>query len=326
MTIFIVDCSHHDEDRGVINWTRVRSAGIEVVIHKATEGDPSGYHFIDPKFQGAMSGAKAAGIPVIGGYHCLSHGDAASWDRQVDMFLQYLNQSLGLSGTGFTGWAMIDVEPFSELVSRGMAPTLVDVLGFQASWARKTGGRPLAVYLPQWYWEQLHSPSLTGVAGPLIASNYPISASQPFETLYAHDGGDSGRGWATYGGKAPAVWQFGSTNQIPGISGNCDCNAFKGSVEEFVTLVAPKPIVKPPAPPSKPPVWRRLLVNGASGADVRQWQQRMKDRGWKITVDDHYGPQSGSVCKQFQTEKRLRVTGNVDQATWNAAWTMPITK
>ncbi|MFD0660252.1 peptidoglycan-binding domain-containing protein [Thermocatellispora tengchongensis] len=61
------------------------------------------------------------------------------------------------------------------------------------------------------------------------------------------------------------------------------------------------------------------------GDDVRQWQARMKERGWGIAVDGAYGPRSREVCRSFQREKGLPVTGVVNKATWTAAWEMPVT-
>jgi hypothetical protein len=61
------------------------------------------------------------------------------------------------------------------------------------------------------------------------------------------------------------------------------------------------------------------------GSDVQQWQERMSLRGWSISVDGDYGPQSRNVCRQFQTEKGLDVDGIVGPNTWNAAWTCPVT-
>jgi peptidoglycan hydrolase-like protein with peptidoglycan-binding domain len=51
----------------------------------------------------------------------------------------------------------------------------------------------------------------------------------------------------------------------------------------------------------------------------------MAHRGWTIAVDGDFGPQSASVCTQFQTEKHLTVDGMVGPQTWNASWTAPIT-
>ena len=54
--------------------------------------------------------------------------------------------------------------------------------------------------------------------------------------------------------------------------------------------------------------------------DVKQWQQRMKDRGWNIDVDGFYGQQSENITRQFQQEKGLTVDGIVGPDTWAEAF------
>nr|WP_260408010.1 peptidoglycan-binding domain-containing protein [Planomonospora venezuelensis] len=61
------------------------------------------------------------------------------------------------------------------------------------------------------------------------------------------------------------------------------------------------------------------------GEDVRTWQRQMSERGWDIDVDGLYGERSREVCRGFQQEKDLAVTGAVNRATWNAAWQEPVT-
>jgi len=53
---------------------------------------------------------------------------------------------------------------------------------------------------------------------------------------------------------------------------------------------------------------------------AKQWQTRMRERGWSIQVDGFYGAQSAQICRQFQQEKRLQVDGIVGAATWTAAF------
>ncbi len=81
----------------------------------------------------------------------------------------------------------------------------------------------------------------------------------------------------------------------------------------------------PPPPPAWPGRVLRLISPMMSGTDVRQWQRRMRARGWSITVDGVYGPQSKAVALRFQREKRIAVTGVVDKSTWTAAWVADIT-
>ena len=57
----------------------------------------------------------------------------------------------------------------------------------------------------------------------------------------------------------------------------------------------------------------------------RPWQQQMKNRGWSISVDGLYGPETEEVCEQFQAEKGLSVDGLIGAQTWKTAWTSPVT-
>ncbi len=68
-------------------------------------------------------------------------------------------------------------------------------------------------------------------------------------------------------------------------------------------------------------------------ASATMWQQRMADRGWKITVDGHFGPQSAAVAKAFLADRRAQpgtprlttAAGTVDAQLWRVAWTSKVT-
>lgn len=70
---------------------------------------------------------------------------------------------------------------------------------------------------------------------------------------------------------------------------------------------------------------RHSSDTAAMRAGLRTWQQRMRTRGWAITPDGYYGPQTRSVALAFQREKRLVADGLIGPATWAAAWTAPVT-
>ncbi len=75
----------------------------------------------------------------------------------------------------------------------------------------------------------------------------------------------------------------------------------------------------------KAPKFPGLMKRKSTGAGVRALQQRLKARGWKITVDGEFGPQTDRIVRAFQKEKGLLVDGEVGPLTWNALWTAPIT-
>lgn len=114
---------------------------------------------------------------------------------------------------------------------------------------------------------------------------------------------------------------------------NTDCPG--DELYAWVHSGAPRPGGRPtptptPAPAPTHPAWPgRYLKNDPGqammhGDDVREWQQRMHDRGWNITVDGWYGPSSAHICGQFQVEKSLVPDQVVGHLTWNAAWELPV--
>jgi hypothetical protein len=89
----------------------------------------------------------------------------------------------------------------------------------------------------------------------------------------------------------------------------------------------PRPDDDAGEPAAAPPWPGRILEDPPVmvGDDVETWQRQMRRRGWGLAVDGRYGPASREVCRMFQREKGLRVSGRVTRETWAAAWTAPIT-
>jgi hypothetical protein len=79
---------------------------------------------------------------------------------------------------------------------------------------------------------------------------------------------------------------------------------------------------KPPAPSG--PAWPGRILGLTTpltrGEDVRRYQQRLKDRGWRIEADGIFGGETDRITRQFQTEKGLVRDGQVGAATWQAAF------
>jgi len=59
--------------------------------------------------------------------------------------------------------------------------------------------------------------------------------------------------------------------------------------------------------------------------DLATWQARMVDRGWSLTADGLYGPETADVAHDFQAEKGLGVDSLIGAETWGAAWTTDVT-
>jgi len=232
-----IDVSHYDWDRngGNLNWKLIKASGIDVVIIRASYGDPQIYSPQTRYFKEMALAAKAAGLKV-GGYHNLIHGDLNSIKRQVIYFKGELDSVKA-------DYAMIDVEPYDALRQNDLWPRLSDAELFAQEFSN-LDTRKLMVYLPKWVWQNwLQSPDLQplmGIArGPLVSSNYPIGTNGvPFNQLYEQTGGDNGAGWASYGNVTPECWQYSSKAMVPGASSTTDVNAYKGTSEEFDTRMA----------------------------------------------------------------------------------------
>ena len=78
-------------------------------------------------------------------------------------------------------------------------------------------------------------------------------------------------------------------------------------------------------PPPVAPDFERELKVGSKGHAVEIWQHQMKLRGWHVPLSGTFDPICEGICKTFQKEKGLRVTGRVDTKTWSATWIEPIT-
>jgi Putative peptidoglycan binding domain len=74
------------------------------------------------------------------------------------------------------------------------------------------------------------------------------------------------------------------------------------------------PAGEAPAYPGTP------LRQGSQGSQVRTMQQRLLERGWAITADGNFGPQTHQTVVAFQREQQLVPDGIVGPATWAALW------
>lgn len=105
-----IDVSHY---QGLIDWQRVKAAGIQFAYLKATQGAS----FVDPRVFANYTGAKAAGIP-IGLYHVFNAG--AGLDAQLNNW----QKARRLYASTLPAW--LDVEPGS--FTEDSVPQIVELL------------------------------------------------------------------------------------------------------------------------------------------------------------------------------------------------------
>lgn len=175
--------------------------------------------------------------------------------------------------------------------------------------------------------EPLHAGELAGLDRLLawldqlgVVRAWPAGSPLPYPRSYGLGNGD----------RFPALWSghgghYGHS-QVPE-------NRHGDPGPVLLSAWAAKPPAwKPtPKPPTKPtphvPAFPRergddqLVRLGDKGAEVVAVQRRLRERGWRITVDGKYGPSTAAVVTAFQHEKHLQPDGVVGAATWRALWT-----
>jgi lysozyme len=191
----VIDLSHYQVIPHDLNDTR--AAGIEAVIHKATEGLKN----VDSKFNARYSLARDAGM-LFGAYHFLHSGQIT---QQADKFLQIVEGCCPLDKT----LLVCDFE------QEGLH--LYEALTFLKYVERQSGQKPV-----------LYAGSLLKDQGGAAACpellEYRLWLAQytrkPFPTLpkgYEH------KGWW--------LWQYTQTGTIAGVDGKVDLNTYDGDAE-----------------------------------------------------------------------------------------------
>ena len=86
-------------------------------------------------------------------------------------------------------------------------------------------------------------------------------------------------------------------------------------------MLSPIPVPQPGTPPW-PGVYFRYRAGGPMfrSPHVLRYQERMRDRGWRIVCDGVYGPKTKAMTVAFQAEKHLAIDGVVGKDTWGAAF------
>lgn len=220
MTIYGWDASHYDSspDRGPMNMGAAKAAGVQYFTHKVTEGTT----FVDGMSPSILARAKAAGIPLLGGYHVLHSGNI---NAQVDWFLSHL-PSWWDDGPFLV---QLDVEHWPN-----DTPSAADIHAWVVRFLDVTAGQ----YTPFVYASKGQYGSATIMADvPLWNAAYPSGTARKLTAAYVAAGADTGEGWSPYAQPArlPAIWQY-TSNATIGTQTQCDANAFRGTIEQLIAL------------------------------------------------------------------------------------------
>jgi hypothetical protein len=209
MTIFGPDISSYQSGLSLS-----RLADASFVIAKTTEGT----YYTDADYQAWRRQAAQLRKPFIW-YHFLS-GESTS--------AQAAHTAANVGDSTLPG--MLDAEPAGSF-----SPSLAQIIAYVDA-AHSAGLNLRLVYLPQWYWKQIGSPSLSALAArgvSLVSSAYTGGSGSPV-SLYP---GDGAAGWQSYGGMSPLIYQF--TSQASDGGQTLDYNAFRGTTAQLVTALYP---------------------------------------------------------------------------------------
>ncbi|MEY8018888.1 MULTISPECIES: GH25 family lysozyme [Mycobacterium] len=219
MTLFYPDCSNN-------NWSSVQDAisfleqlvpeGFSGMCHKVSEGN----YYEDPYWPPVRQWCQQHNLPVIG-YHYVTTDDPASQVRTWHANNGGTRAMLDWEDNGG------DLANLTAVVDAFNAAGIIVQLG----------------YYPQWYWRQQGRGTLSGLADALVSSGYPDGSGYA-STIYADSGGNTGEGWAPYGGVTPAAWQFTNSANIAGHT--VDCNAYQGT--DLRVLFDTTPTTRTPTP------------------------------------------------------------------------------
>jgi len=223
MTVFGPDISSFQHG---LDLSRLTAASF--VIAKATEGT----YYTDASYPGWRQQAKTLGKTFVW-YHFLSGESPAA---------QAVHTQANVGDTTLPG--MLDFEPEGTY-----RPSLAQAVAYVYA-ARNAGLNLRLIYLPRWYWQEIGSPDLSFLSGlglDLVSSAYPGGSGTPGQ-LYP---GDSASGWQSYGGLAPALYQY--TDRAADGGQSLDYNAFRGTASDLTRLLGATTV--PNIPPSIGQKW-----------------------------------------------------------------------
>lgn len=227
--------------QGSPNFDYLRSAGTEFCITKLTEGTT----YRDPTSRRNRSEAKRAGM-ISGIYHFAKAGNAI---READFFVDTAG----------------DVS--EELLVLDWEVKHADPVGWCLTWLNRvferTGCRPL-IYINKstrngFNW----SPVIAGNFGLWLAS-YDGVTDQP-----------AANGWAV------AMKQYTSSGRVAGIAGDCDRDAFYGTVGQLRKYTVGGAATAPSAP-APPPLLGPVLL---AGQTLRP-REALVNGGWVAVMQD----------------------------------------
>lgn len=198
--------------QGVINWDKVKGAGVDFAMIKATQGRGEGAAtrhlnvFRDSKFEKNISGASAAGI-ACGVYHYFTATTTAEVDREAEFFLEAIRPYRDKIAL----WAAVDVESERYLGNIGKYPLTMLVQRFLRK-LKAADFTPMLYTNPNFLVYRFEPGAFADT--PIWLAHWGVS--KPYE------------------GVNPEIWQFG-VGRIDGIRTEVDHNYGYFSLDDKIS-------------------------------------------------------------------------------------------
>ncbi|MFT8318442.1 MAG: peptidoglycan-binding protein [Sporolactobacillus sp.] len=352
-----VDIAHYQNDRGVIDFLQVRSAGYEFVIVKATEGSEAGSRVSDPYFKQNVVQANAAQLSTHA-YHffrAVSEADAraeAQWCLKnisgvsgIDyIFVDVEAGTLTADKAALTGY----VNAFLDELARNGRTSLGIYTGFAFMNSRlnESDLRPgILKWIARYHstlgrdadiWQHTSAAQVPGITGNVdedtAYTDAVVSADQNKPAPKPKPSGTKKparkKGSAAVKTYQTLLNKFGYKLTVDGIQGPQTLAAVKDfqrkhglSVDGIVgpkTLAALK---KSPAQPPKKSVvpFPGTLKEGSRGKEVERVQNALNRAAGRnlLAVDGVYGLKTEAAVKSYQSRHRIAADGIVGPKTWS---------
>lgn len=217
--------------QGSINFSYVKSSGIEVVYIKSSEGRS----YIDPYFERNYTNAKANGLKV-GFYHYVTARSIEQAKEQANFFASVISgkQADCRLAMDFESFGNLSISQINE-ISKTFLETLENVTNSKC-----------VIYSNAYSARTIFSNELTNY--PLWVANYGVSSP-----------GSNGK-WNTWVG-----WQYTNTGLVNGISGYVDRNKFTNGILLSSTSTLPSPET-----PSTPSTYNTTVYTVKKGDTLSQ--------------------------------------------------------
>lgn len=287
-TIEGIDVSHHQNDKGSIDWLEVENAGYDFAFVKAT----GAVSYTDPYFTANMEDASAAGL-LVGAYHFAypEYNDAVS---EAQHFISVAGDYLK---TGYLRPALdLEDDPAENSYPYRMGRESLSkwIHLWMDTVKSETGVEPI-IYTG-WYAREGDYLDASIAEYDLWIAHYT------YDPTVAPDTGI----WGTWD-----FWQYSDKGSVQGIEGNVDLNLFNGDISKLYSF-----LITPHAPFVPVDLVLVLDRSGSMGSSMGTKTRMQGAKDSAIAVADALMPQDRVAVVSFETTAttNVQLTSDFDLA------------